>query len=236
MEMSKPEFDRFAESYEKEIDRALLPGVGNGAKFARIKAAHLWRQLKDAFGIGFCPVLLDAGCGIGIMDELLKPFFTQLSGFDVSSESIRLARLRNPEVRYKISEGTTFPFGDEEFDAVFAFCVLHHVRPDQRNEFIREAWRVLRPGGRIFLYEHNPWNPLTRFVVSRCSFDRDALLLSPEECRKLLMQNQFFPSAAGSLIFLPLERPAWQLWEQKWLSGIPCGAQYFQAGQKLINK
>lgn len=234
MEKTKPEFDQFAESYEKELNRALPLGAGEGAKFARIKAAHLRRQLILAFGSKARPTLLDVGCGIGLLDESLKPFFPHLAGFDVSPESIRLAQKRNPEVRYKTSEGTLFPFEDREFDGVFAVCVLHHVPEEGRKDFIQEAYRVLRPGGFFFLYEHNPWNPLTRWVVSRCSFDRDALLLTPNEGHRLLMQNGFEPAGGGALIFLPVEASAWQSWEARWLSGIPLGTQYFLAGKKPV--
>jgi len=233
MDKTVPDFDLFAESYEKELNCALPPGAGEGAKYTRIKASHLKHQLTATFGRHARPALLDAGCGIGITDEFLKTFFPSLAGFDISAESIHLAKQRNPEVRYKTSDGKIFPFEDGEFDVVFAICVLHHILPDHRDGFLREAWRVLRPGGLVFLYEHNPWNPMTRFVVSRCVYDRDALLLSPMECRRLLRQNRFTPVAGGSLIFLPLEMRVWQIWEQKWLSGIPCGAQYFQTGKKL---
>jgi len=227
-----PEFDRFAGSYESELRRALLPGLGEGAKYARIKAEHLRRRIAVAFGMRSDPSLLDAGCGVGLTDEILKPSFPRLAGFDVSPESIRLARSRNPELRYEVSSGSSFPFGDGEFDVVFAICVVHHILPEQREKFFREAYRVLRAGGLFFLYEHNPWNPLTRFVVSRCSFDQDASLLSPRLCRRLLKQGGFVPAGRGSILFLPLEAAIWQAWEARWLSRFPCGAQYFETGRK----
>lgn len=232
MEKTQPDFDLYAESYEKELNRALPSGAGEGIKYSRIKADHLRRQLGKAFGLGAQLSLLDAGCGVGITDELLKTFFPALAGFDVSPKSIRLAQQRNPEVQYKISDGKTFPFLNGEFDAVFAICVLHHVPTEERDVFFREIYRVLRPGGFVFIYEHNPWNPLTRFVVSRCSFDRDVSLLSPAECRRRIKQGGFKLAGGGSLIFFPLEKATWQSWEERWLSKIPLGTQYFQAGKK----
>ena len=38
-------------------------------------------------------------------------------------------------------------------------------------------YRVLKPGGRIYLFEHNPVNPVTRYLVKTCVFDKDAKLL-----------------------------------------------------------
>lgn len=233
MRSIRTEFDHFAVSYEKDINRALLPGLGNGAKFARIKAAHLCRQVAAVFGPAKKPSLLDAGCGIGIVDELLKPLFPRLAGFDVSPESVALARQRNPELRYEISDGSTFPFREKEFDAVFAICVLHHMSPCQRPGFVAEAYRVLRPGGALFLYEHNPWNPLTRWVVRRCPFDKDASLLNQSACRHLLQAGGFRPVDGGGLIFFPSEAAAWQSWEARWLRRIPLGAQFYVTGLKM---
>ena len=48
--------------------------------------------------------------------------------------------------------------------------------------------RVCRPGGLIVLFEHNPWNPLTRRAVRGCEFDRDAELLSRREASRLLSE------------------------------------------------
>ena len=232
MAKTRPDFDWHAESYERELDRALLPGAGEGIKYSRIKADHLRRQLGKAFGPQARPSLLDAGCGIGITDEFLKRFFPALAGFDVSPKSVHLAKQRNPQVQYKTSDGKVFPFADGEFDAVFAICVLHHVPPQERDLFFNETYRVLRPGGYFFLYEHNPWNPLTRLVVGRCPFDRDAALLSPKEGRRLLKQGGFNLIGSGHLIFLPLESAGWMDWEERWLSKIPAGTQFFLAGKK----
>lgn len=230
--MNRTNFDFYAKSYENELNHALFPGAGAGIKYSRIKAGHLRRQLRRLFGEQPNPTLLDAGCGIGIADELLKPFFPRLAGFDVSSQSIRFANERNPEVHYKKSDGKTFPFENGEFDAVFAICVLHHLPVIDRNLFVSEAYRVLRPGGFFLVYEHNPWNLLTQFVVNRCSFDRDAILLSSNESRHLLKNGGFRSFKGGSLIYLPLENTVWQVWEERWLSKLPFGAQHFQIGQK----
>ena len=97
---------------------------------------------------------------------------------DVSDSSIELARTRNPEIDYHHSADGKLPFESASFDVVFAICVWHHVPPDQWTTFISELSRVTVPNGLLLIYEHNPWNPLTRLVVSRCAFDEDAVLVS----------------------------------------------------------
>lgn len=234
MEKIKPDFDSYASSYEEELNRAILPGTGDAAKYSRIKASHLKNTIYRLFEFPRDLALLDAGCGVGLTDEVLKASFPNLAGFDVSPESLRLARQRNPEVRYEVSNGLLFPFRDQEFDLIFSICVLHHVDPTRRAQFFREAYRILRPGGFFLIYEHNPWNPITGWVVRRCCFDRDASLLDPKTCRHLFCQGGFEPREGGSLIFLPVEAPSWRRWEEKWLSRIPLGAQFFELGRKGV--
>ena len=41
---------------------------------------------------------------------------------------------------------------------------------------MKEINRVLKLGGRLYFFEHNPWNPFTRFLVRTCPFDKNAQL------------------------------------------------------------
>jgi len=232
MQKRNSEFDPFALSYVEEINRALPPGAGKTQKYARIKASHIKRQLKKKFRGTKEPMILDAGCGVGLIDKILKTTFPKISGFDISAKSVKLAQRRNPEVRYKVGDGNRFPFNNEEFDVVFAICVLHHIEPALRTQFFFEAKRVLRPGGILMVYEHNPLNPVTRLVVSRCQFDHNAILLFSTETRQLLRKTGFLPEQSDSLIFLPTESPAWRRFEEFFLAKLPFGAQYLESGIK----
>ena len=51
--------------------------------------------------------------------------------------------------------------------------------------------RALRLGGYFSFWENNPWSLATRYVMSRCAFDRDAIMLSPPEARALLREGGF---------------------------------------------
>ena len=65
-------------------------------------------------------------------------------------------------------DGEKLPFPDETFDVVLAICVLHHVPVSQRYTFVSEMVRVARSGGVVAIFEHNPFNPLTRHAVNSC--------------------------------------------------------------------
>src|SRR5438128_391512 len=69
------------------------------------------------------------------------------------------------------------------YELIVLSNVLHHVTPVDRQDLIREAGSRLALGGKLVIFEHNPINPLTRWVVSQCPFDEDAILLPNGETR-----------------------------------------------------
>jgi len=67
----------------------------------------------------------------------------------------------------------------------------------------REA-RVTRSGGLIAIYEHNPFNPLTRVAVSRCEFDVGVELLRPGHTRRLLDAAEAPSIESRFITFFPI--------------------------------
>jgi SAM-dependent methyltransferase len=220
------EFDDYAQAYREHVAKALPPGVGEVDAFARVKVWHLIRAIDSVFPGQREVEILDAGCGIGLTDRYLKGTYPRITGFDVSPKSVELAAQANPGLSYYSEPSGHLPFEDSRFDVVFAICVVHHVPPAEWTGFFRQLHRVLKPGGLLAIYEHNPWNPATQWVVSRCEFDRDAVLLSSSQCRTLAGTAGFSEPCIRNLLFLPLESPLWCSWERRLFSRLPIGAQY----------
>ena len=63
-----------------------------------------------------------------------------------------LARLGHPPTLYCVEDTRHMPFEDASFDAVLANAVFEHI-PQPRDAYLREVWRVLRPGGVLIINE-----------------------------------------------------------------------------------
>jgi SAM-dependent methyltransferase len=173
--------------------------------------------------------LLDVGCGVGELHPHVQSMFGRICGTDVSEASIAQARLRNPEVQYRVYGGETLPYDDAVFNLSIAICVLHHVQPPRRTGLLREMRRVVRPGGLVCVIEHNPFNPLTRLAVARCEFDRDAVLLRAGETRALMADAGLHDARSHYFLLLPSAAPLPRRLERG-LRHVPLGAQYIASG------
>jgi len=171
--------------------------------------------------------ILDFGCGIGTATAHLANKFShaEVVGVDTSANALDYAREHygSDRVRFR-SLAELSQEGD--FDLCYVNGVFHHIEPASRTSAIQNIHGALRSGGRLALFENNPWNPGTRLVMSRIPFDRDAIPLSPPEARRLLHDGGFTqPCQAWSLFYFP--RPLGFLrFTEGALSRVPLGAQY----------
>ena len=121
--------------------------------------------------------------------------------------------------------------GDSSYDVVVVCCVLHHTPAGDRRRVLAGLLGALRPGGRLVLFEHNPFNPLTRLIVARAPIDRNAALLAAGEASKLLAAVGFVRLRARYLLFLP---PRWRGAQhaEHFLWWLPVGGQYALVGER----
>lgn len=197
------EFDRYKESYDDAVNRAIAFSGQKVESFTRAKAEDLVRMIASHFDCPSKTNLLDVGCGIGNYHPFLIPVVGSVSGVDISSACIAKAQQRNPAASYSVYDGERLPYRDYQFDIAFCICVIHHVPPARWQKFADEMRRVTRPGGLIVVYEHNPRNPLTRKVVRDCEFDREAVLLTMAQMRDLLTKAGCSAVTTNSILTLP---------------------------------
>ena len=78
-----------------------------------------------------------------------------------------------------------------QIDLAFRNGVFHHIPVSEQGIAVDYVYRSLRPGGLFSFWENNPWNPDTRYVMSRIPFDRDAITLTAPEAGGLLRSRGF---------------------------------------------
>ncbi len=183
-------FDQYASAYEQALSAAIAPSGESREFFAEGRVAWLRRcldELKQPAG-----AVLDFGCGDGATTPVLVRLLGAESvvGIDVSPKSLDIARKRyaNERIHYE-SIGEFQPSG--QIDLAYCNGVFHHIPPAKRAEALALVHRALRKGGLFSFWENNPLSLATRYVMSRCSFDRDAILLFPWEARALLRSSGF---------------------------------------------
>ena len=99
--------------------------------------------------------ILDVGCGAGFKSNYLAEQGFDVTGIDLSSDSLAVARKydKTGKVKYLEANAEHLPFADGSFDCVVAMDFLEHV--EDPAAIIKEISRVLRPGGLFFFHTFN---------------------------------------------------------------------------------
>jgi SAM-dependent methyltransferase len=118
--------------------------------WADLAEAHnrpLFEAVLDAAGAGPGTRVLDVGCGTGLTLLLAAQRGAAPSGLDISPGLLGLARERLPDADLRAGDMESLPFGDAAFDAVTGVNAFQFAGDPRRA--LREAARVVRPGGRV---------------------------------------------------------------------------------------
>lgn len=237
------EFDEYAARYEDALNTGLeLSGEGP-EYYAKRRIEWTARVVpsppngpSQSNGSFFQPNvttrILDFGCGVGLAAAQLRRAFCprELWGYDPSAPAIARARQElGDEQTFFTADAASVPA--DRFDGVYVNGVFHHIDPAERPAALALIRRALRPGGWFAFWENNPWNPGTRMVMRRIPFDRDAVVISPREGRRLLSQAGFEVLRRDAWFLFPRQL-AWLRPLERLVHRLPLGGQYLVLARK----
>jgi ubiquinone/menaquinone biosynthesis C-methylase UbiE len=125
---------------------------------------HVWQWVLDGLNLRGDEEVLDLGCGRGAVLVAVGRRLTtgRVTGIDIWSRRDQSGNAREVTLRNAAIEGVqdrvdvrtadmrALPFGDGVFDVVVSSLAIHNVRSHAgRAKAVSEAWRVLKPGGRL---------------------------------------------------------------------------------------
>ena len=158
--------------------------------------------LLDNVGISSDDVVLEIGCGVGRVGKHLAPRCRRWIGADVSTNMLRFAAENLREVEnvefVELSGYDLGPIASETVDVAYCTVVFPHLSQWDRYSYVEDAFRVLRPGGKLYVdnvnlcsesgwkifEEHRRIPPLERIPeIGECS--------TPEELREYLKRAGF---------------------------------------------
>jgi SAM-dependent methyltransferase len=231
--MNHAQFDVFADEYNA-LHRQNITITGEDPNyFVEYKVRDIHTQIMVSGLRDKNLRILDFGSGVGNAIPFFQRYFTSyhLICADVSERSLGIAERRFGKLAdYVLFTGETLPFKSDVFDVAVAACVFHHIPEMEHLLLLRELRRVLSTrAGRLFLYEHNPLNPVTVHAVNTCAFDRDAVLIPSWKMREKLREAGYSNITVYYRVFFPRLLKFLRFLEYR-LPFLPIGAQYCITG------
>jgi ubiquinone/menaquinone biosynthesis C-methylase UbiE len=119
-------------------------------KYAQHRRIHqpLFAELLRHSNLSASSRVLEVGCGTGnYIHSIAETIGCACHGIEPSEQMLLMARGQGPNVDFSRGSAESLDFPDNTFDLVFSVDVIHHVT--DRPAYIKEALRVLRPGGKL---------------------------------------------------------------------------------------
>jgi ubiquinone/menaquinone biosynthesis C-methylase UbiE len=167
---SRVDYDQVSASYDQRYERYAYPGV---------------EQAVVGFAASPDTRVLEVGCGTGFWLGLLHSRGVRVTGLDPSTGMLQKARARVPSSELVHGRAEQLPFESARFDRVLCANAFHHF--EDKRAFLREAARVLAPGGGLMIVGLDPHTGTEDWCVydyfeGTLRQDRERYVASPQLC------------------------------------------------------
>jgi len=212
-------FDDYVEDYEKLLKDQLSFFETDRDYFSAYKIDILKRLLPKT-----PKKILDFGSGVGLsLPHFLSAFpDSALFATDISKKSLDFVSKNVTDVTVIEDDALE----GQRFDLVFLSGVVHHVPPHEREPLMKRLKTLSSEEGHLAIFEHNPFNPVTRRMVATCPFDKGVKLLTQNQMKTLLQTAQLTVMKADYCLFFPGFLKPLRPLESK-LGWLPVGGQHF---------
>lgn len=151
------------------------------------------KELSNIVDLNEGDIVLDVACGNGtLLKELSKKAKIQANGLDVSENMIHAAKMRYPNMNFKVQPCYPLEWNDESIDVITICCAFHHF--DHPQGFVNECKRVLRENGTVYVADPN-FGALLRFFANKfwvpVSKSGDVKIYSPKELEAIFYNSGF---------------------------------------------
>ncbi len=136
-------------------------------------------------------LILDAGCGFGRDSKLFIEQGFRVIGIDLSDGLLKEATQLVPQATFKKMDVRHLDFPDNQFNAIWACAVIHHLTVDDMKRAFKEFIRVLKPSGTFFMNVKGGNQSSIRQEPFTAKGDRFFTLLEPEQLQSLLVEAGF---------------------------------------------
>lgn len=228
----KAEFDDFADDYDNLHKKSITASGFEPTYFDehKIKTVYDDYILNSKFDNKKLQIL-NFGCGIGKSEKFINKYFIDcaICSVDVSGKSINTAKEKNKQfenikfIKFDTVEDLQL---NTKFDIIFVANVFHHIPADLHLATLKHLRSSLSPDGHLYVFEHNPKNPLTRKVFETCEFDIGCKMISPALFIQMCVDAGYSKIIRRYILFFPKFFSGLSRLE-KFLKWCPFGAQYY---------
>ena len=229
-------YEKIAENYSDIHKKSLLGLSKKDFKyFVRYKLDIVKQKTKIE------PLnILDFGCGVGESCLYIRNIFpqTHITGIDTSDFSINSCKKLNIVNSFFYSLDLSKDDNlTEKYDLIFAACVFHHIEPKKREKVLKKLISALNKNGKLYIFEHNPFNPVTSLIFKKSEIDKGCYMMSPFQLKRMFKKLNMKGTKIHSekyVIFMPrIDFFEKIFFIEKYFEKIPIGCQYYTVIEKL---